>query len=342
MKIRWNTTNAEIERGVTLQPALTRWNSELSRGLTGKKKAAATKKAKRQYLSPNDFDNLRKIVNMLQEATLDLSKKKVPTICKVLPLYKIIQTHLEGQLKAIPVAGDTCNLRLAIQAGLAKLKIHTEKALISDYPLIGAVLHPAIRLVYFESGQWDSGLAIRAKIILEHLYNVYKEEWEEANPSASTSKHKSSTTSPSKGIFRRALASGVASGSTLRKLQNELEVFFSGIYPMADDDDDVLAWWKVSTLSTPYPTTDISSVACVGVPDPVADCARCSGHSRREYCRRAPLFQQQAHHVRCSLLDGGRDGSVHSPSEGAFERGFRGWPGLFGGNFDSLNTIKFD
>ncbi|KAJ7183337.1 hypothetical protein C8R46DRAFT_884226 [Mycena filopes] len=347
MKIRWNTTNAEIERGVTLQPALTRWNAELSRGLTGKKKTAAIKKAKRQYLSPDDFDNLRKIVNVmtasiLQEATLDLSKKKVPTICKVLPLYKIVQTHLEGQLKTIPPAGDTCNLRAAIQAGLAKLKIHTEKALISDYPLIGAVLHPAIRLVYFESGQWDSGLASRARIILEHLYDVYKEEWEESNPPASTSKHKSSTTtSPSKGIFRRALASGVASGSTLRKLQNELEVFFSGIYPMADDDDDVLAWWKVSTLSTPYPTTDICPVARVGVPDPVADRSRCSGHSRREYCRRAPLFQQQAHHVRRSLLDGRRNGSVDSPSEGASERGFRGWLGLFGGDFDSLNTIKF-
>ncbi|KAJ7161622.1 hypothetical protein C8R46DRAFT_904718, partial [Mycena filopes] len=261
----------QIERGVTLQPALTRWNAELSRGLTGKKKLAATKKAKRQYLSPNDFDNLRKIVNILQEATLDLSKKKVPTICKVLPLYKIVQTHLEAQLKAIPLAGDSCNLRPAIQAGLAKLKTHTERALVSDYPLIGAVLHPAIRLVYFESGQWDAGLATRAKIILEHLYDVYKEEWEEANLPASSSRHKSSTTSPSKGIFRRALASGIAPGSTLRKIQNELEVFFSGIYPMADDDDDVLAWWKVSTFSLAYPFTDICAVARVGVSDPVKD-----------------------------------------------------------------------
>ncbi|KAJ7741872.1 hypothetical protein B0H16DRAFT_1861665 [Mycena metata] len=141
----------------------------------------------------------------------------------------------------------TCNLRAAIPAGLAKLKIHTENALISDYPLIGAVLHPAIRLVYFESGQWDDGLADRAKIILEHLYEVYKEDTEDKDPSASNKTAKPAPKSPSKGIFRRAVAGGI-SGSTLRKIQNELEVYFSGIHPMADDDDDVLAWWKILSL----------------------------------------------------------------------------------------------
>ncbi|KAJ7839377.1 hypothetical protein B0H14DRAFT_2158485, partial [Mycena olivaceomarginata] len=141
MRIRWNTTHAEIERGTLLEPALTRWNSELSRNLTGKKKATATRKAKRQHLSPDDFEDLRRIagvMKVLQDATLDLSKKGVPTICKVLPLYKIVQEHLEISRNAIKPTEDTCNLRAAIAAGLEKLKIHTNKALISDYPLIGA------------------------------------------------------------------------------------------------------------------------------------------------------------------------------------------------------------
>ncbi|KAJ7486944.1 hypothetical protein FB451DRAFT_1228382 [Mycena latifolia] len=130
-----------------------RWNAELARGLTGKKKAAATRKATRLHLTPGDFDNLRRIVNVmsiLQEATLDLSKKGVPTICKVLPLYKIAQVHLEESLANISDAEDTCNLCAAIRAGLAKLNKHTERVLVSDYPLVGAVLHPSVRLSYFQ------------------------------------------------------------------------------------------------------------------------------------------------------------------------------------------------
>ncbi|KAJ6528845.1 hypothetical protein B0H19DRAFT_885820, partial [Mycena capillaripes] len=249
MRIRWNTTHAEIERGTLLEPALTRWNSELPRNLTGKKKAAAARKAKRQHLSPDNFEDLRRIagvMKVLQDATLDLSKKGVPTICKVLPLYKIVQEHLETSRSAIKPTEDTCNLRAAIAAGLSKLKIHTDKALVSDYPLIGAVLHPAIRLAYFQDvSRWDAGLARRAKTILEHLYDVYKEESGDPAPDSSTTTSRTaSKASPSKGIFRRAVASTSSRAQSVRT-QTELEVFFSGIYPMAEDDDDILAWWKV-------------------------------------------------------------------------------------------------
>lgn len=48
-----------------LRQALTRWNAELVRGLTGKKKIAAQRKAKRQHLSPEDFDNLRRITGVM-------------------------------------------------------------------------------------------------------------------------------------------------------------------------------------------------------------------------------------------------------------------------------------
>ncbi|KAJ6466771.1 hypothetical protein C8R45DRAFT_838934, partial [Mycena sanguinolenta] len=226
--------------------ALARWNSELPRGLTGKKKAAAERKAKRQYLSPRDFQDLRKITNVMEvlhDATLDLSKKGVPTICKILPLYKVVKDHLEEHRAAILPVDDTCNLRKAIKAGIAKLQIHIDKALISDYPLIGAVLHPAIRLSYFQSN-WSEELADRAKIVLEHLYEVYKEELDEETPAAPKIAASSKPTSPSKGIWRRAIAT--ASTSTVKKTQTELEVYFSGIYPMTTEYDEVLPWWKVN------------------------------------------------------------------------------------------------
>ena len=109
-------------------------------------------------------------------------------------------------------------------------------------------MHPAIRLAYFkdiESG-WDSDVASRAEIILEHLYNVYREDTAEPEPTPSPTAPNPVKVSPSKGIFRRAVA---PKRSSLReKTQTELQVYFSGIYPMGETDDDVLAWWKVSSL----------------------------------------------------------------------------------------------
>ncbi|KAK7014646.1 hypothetical protein R3P38DRAFT_2638211 [Favolaschia claudopus] len=216
MKIRWNTTNAEIERGVRLEPALVRWNQELPRGLTGKKKKAAERKAKQQYLSPRDFKDLRKIT----------------------------AKHLETSLTNISPANDTCNLGPAIRAGLEKLRIHTDNALVSDYPLLGAVLHPAIRLAHFQNSEWSPDIPARAKIVLEHLYEVYKEEFDET-PAPKKSASSARTASPSKGIWRRALGGS----TTTQKSQTELEIYFSGIYPMdRDGEDDVLGWWKVSML----------------------------------------------------------------------------------------------
>ncbi|KAJ7263860.1 hypothetical protein C8J57DRAFT_1070296 [Mycena rebaudengoi] len=177
MIIRWNTTHAEIDCGTILEPASTRWITELARGLTGKKQKAALRKAKRLYLSPHDWDDLRRIaavMAILHEVTLDLSKKDVPTICKILSTYKAVEEHLKA---SICPADDTCNLRAVIRAGLDKLAIHTEKALVSDYPLLGAILHPAIRLSYFEDAtRWSSDLASRSKLILEHLYEICREE----------------------------------------------------------------------------------------------------------------------------------------------------------------------
>ncbi|KAF8143237.1 hypothetical protein K438DRAFT_1783907 [Mycena galopus ATCC 62051] len=163
MKIRWNTTNAEIKRGTRLESALTRWNLELPRGLTGKK-VAAEHKAACQYLSHRDFKDLRRITNVME----------------------VVQNHLKASLAAIPAADDTRNLHNAIRAGLVKLKIHTDNVLVSGYPLLSAA--------YFESGEWDMGLAHRAKIVLKHLYKVCKEEVEEEQPTALSS---AATTSPS-------------------------------------------------------------------------------------------------------------------------------------------------
>ncbi|KAF8835291.1 hypothetical protein BDN67DRAFT_857303, partial [Paxillus ammoniavirescens] len=182
MPIRWNTTYAEIDRGIKLKPAISRWIDQLDQCLTGKKRKAAMLKKKKWHLSPGDWDFLEHFTAVLvlfHSSTLDLSKKGVPTICKLLPLYKHVEQHLMAHLSRARKDFGSYGLDVAIGSGLRKLECHMEIALKSDYPLLGAVLHPALRVSYFDNiTLWSTNLNLphRARVLLEHLYTTYKEE----------------------------------------------------------------------------------------------------------------------------------------------------------------------
>jgi hypothetical protein len=70
-------------------------------------------------------------------ATLELSKAGVPTVCKILPLYKLIEC-LEKAREDLELEVDMFGLYNALDAGLSKLEVYLERALVSDYPLLGA------------------------------------------------------------------------------------------------------------------------------------------------------------------------------------------------------------
>jgi hypothetical protein len=79
----------------------------------------------------------------IQDAMLKLSQTKVPTISKVLPLLKMIQQHLKTALDDPDIAKDKsgtkyCGLKTGLRLGLEKINIYLEKALVRDYPLLGA------------------------------------------------------------------------------------------------------------------------------------------------------------------------------------------------------------
>jgi hypothetical protein len=83
------------------------------------------------------------VIQKFQDATLEFSQTKVPTISKVLPLFKMIQQHLEDSLRDPDLVKDKSGqkyrgLKSGIKAGLDKINIHLEKALVGDYPLLGA------------------------------------------------------------------------------------------------------------------------------------------------------------------------------------------------------------
>ena len=78
-----------------------------------------------------------------QAATLEFSQTKVPTICKVLPLFKMIQQRLQTALEDPDLAKDRSGmkyrgLKTAFKCGLEKIDTYLEKALVGDYPLLSA------------------------------------------------------------------------------------------------------------------------------------------------------------------------------------------------------------
>jgi hypothetical protein len=80
---------------------------------------------------------------VFQDATLEFSQTAVPTICKVLPLFKMIQQHLTNALNDPDIVKDRSGmkyrgLKCGLKEGLEKINIYLDKALISDYPLLGA------------------------------------------------------------------------------------------------------------------------------------------------------------------------------------------------------------
>jgi hypothetical protein len=78
-----------------------------------------------------------------QDATSEFSQTKVPTISKVLPLFKAIQQHLQNTLEDPNLVKDKSGqkyrgLKSGLKVGLAKIDIYLEKALVGNYPLLGA------------------------------------------------------------------------------------------------------------------------------------------------------------------------------------------------------------
>ena len=138
----------------------------MDQGVSGKAKTATKRRQKKCRLSPDEWETLAKLCVVLQvrctsdhylicsrvnacctfqkyqDATLEFLQSKVPTISKVLPLFKTIQQHLEDALKDPDLTKDKSGqkyrgLKHGLKFGLDKMNYHLEKALVSDYPLLG-------------------------------------------------------------------------------------------------------------------------------------------------------------------------------------------------------------
>ncbi|KAF8834293.1 hypothetical protein BDN67DRAFT_915241 [Paxillus ammoniavirescens] len=301
MEVRWNTTYAEIDCGIKLKPAINHWVDQLDNGLTGKKLASARKKKKKWHISHSQWELLERLCAVLKnfyEATLDFSVATVPTITKPLPLYKFLQKTLEGAISDLTPDDDPHHLQRAPTAGLAKLDFYLAKSFDSHYPLLGAVLHPAIRLAYFKDiSKWSSDIPARAETLLEHLYQEYTDNNNNNSPAPTPHLHPQPE-SP-KSIFDQAIAfkSTSADSETVpATTKSELASYFRGAYPCTDRNDP-LGWWKVSARHYLVPTfADHPSLAWGSdpsdpIPSPLADCAQHPCNSRSQCVRGATFLE---------------------------------------------------
>jgi hypothetical protein len=102
------------------------------------------------------------------------------------------------------------------------------------------VLHPSIRLAYFEDiSKWDKSIATRARVLLEHLHEVYSAE----DPLEKTTN--ASVPTGTTWIFLDVIRD--VNPAQTRATVSELDAFFSGTYPCVDSN--VLHWWKVSLFT---------------------------------------------------------------------------------------------
>ncbi|TFK77964.1 hypothetical protein K466DRAFT_579417 [Polyporus arcularius HHB13444] len=242
MPVHWNTTYAE---------AIDAWVEQLDKGLTGQKKAAPAQKKNKLTLTPQDWEMLESIHEVLKElnsVTEQLSRATVLTLPMLLPLYKHLQQHFIKSQKAF-TGHDQAPLHAACDAALSKLNKHLNIALKMKLPLLSAVLHPAIRVCYFENSDlWEPKVAVHAQQLLEDTYTEYAEAVKTAQsnlPHQLTSQKPQASRS---SVFAAAIGSGKVAATESPELTcqcpSKLDVYCSNAYPCTDENG-TLPWWKV-------------------------------------------------------------------------------------------------
>ncbi|KAL1942606.1 hypothetical protein VTO73DRAFT_4846 [Trametes versicolor] len=276
---RWNTTLAEIERALQLRPALKQWIEQLDSGLTGKKKTAALKKKKEWFLSPEDWELLETLVGVLKvtcfhHRTLCKLRADRPCLSTGVPRRNLIAVKggrphypatpspLQAPRDSIAKCTDSDSrndriLRQALEQGALKLEKHLKLALRSRFTILGAVLHPALRVTYFENQNlWQPEIGARARTELSALYDEYALKVAAGNLQIlARSGHSSGQSGAPQGTRAGKnqeaaskagpMASAIqASGANdVQTSATEVELYLSHAYP-CKDENGALKWWK--------------------------------------------------------------------------------------------------
>ncbi|QRV80504.1 hAT family dimerization protein [Ceratobasidium sp. AG-Ba] len=244
MVIRWNTVLAELRRALQLRPAFDHWVNTLDTGKTGKGRRVAQKQKRMWALSDREWIITEELVHILEpfeQATLSFSQKGKAQLPHVLPT--LFQLHVELDNAHIRLQApygpsrDPFGLLKAISAGKKKLEKYFEIALKSDLTLAASILHPGMRLRYFEDRLLWGDTMDRGQNLLKKLFESYKLE---------SNKVRSEPPQSSRPRLKQTLSNRLlklATTSTSTALDDELSRFFGNVYAF-QPGTNILQWWK--------------------------------------------------------------------------------------------------
>jgi len=117
------------------------------------------------------------LIQKFQATTLEFLQANLPMISKVLPLFKMIQKHLQEALWDPNITKDKSGqkyhgLKNGLKAGLNKIDIHLNNALVGDYPLLGARESPVVLKLGISSDTMISSASIHSSPVLRRHYEI--------------------------------------------------------------------------------------------------------------------------------------------------------------------------
>ena len=240
MRTRWNSTHAMIERACELRKPL----SDLAK-LRGDLPDLSEEEWKL-------LDVVAQVLGVFKEASQPLCADSYPTLNKAVQVYNQLFDDFEGFLgqrddeedgleKAAMI--DRCGpadkdaLTNALRAAHGELCKFYSDTWARMY-IISVVLDPRFKMEYFEANNWEPFMMDHAKRAMEWATEEYGTAATQAGQTSIAVCSKFECTHTAKMMKRR-------------RVQKESELARYLRAPLADDDEDILAWWKQHTREYP-------------------------------------------------------------------------------------------
>ncbi|CCO37231.1 hypothetical protein BN14_11386 [Rhizoctonia solani AG-1 IB] len=257
VRVRWNSILAEVRQAILLKPAINQYVATMDEGKTGVALRRARTLKKKWTIIDEEWDALKELVIILEPfeaATRDYSRRGRTVLHAVLPTYSVLRQKLVDNRVRLSMSslGSSAieTLIEAVEAGEEKLEKYFNLALKSDITLLASILHPGMRLKYFQDTRaWGierERLVKRGEGLLEYLYDVYKEET--ALERAEIPPNSSSRLSTSQSGWIDGLLQ-ISDESDGTAFPEEVRTYLDGKYRYKGGD--ILIWWKENESNLP-------------------------------------------------------------------------------------------
>ncbi|KAJ3555257.1 hypothetical protein NM688_g2679 [Phlebia brevispora] len=182
------------------------------------------------------FEAASIILSPFKFVTLSLSRKDIPTICLVIPVYKLMDLHIQESVNKYQDHQTIC---FVLKIAAKKLDPYITKTTHSKYLLLSVVLHPMMRLSYFKdpAKKWNAEVKIHARQFLDEIYAEYAAKSGAADAALSAGSARASNRSHSNLI---ASAMSMSRPPAVKAI--EIELYLSHAYPINNSDGALRCW----------------------------------------------------------------------------------------------------